>query len=269
MKRALVTLILAGILLNTGLYAKGEKKDDPISKEDMAKASLEIELPSPGELVVRLKKALGDIEWKSYIDLKSSKKYSQKQDLAFNLGAKGADAYFLTIAKDTTNLIETSGTIYKSMNDLKVNTKSTKKILSGLKKSLKSKKDINWQKVLEDITILKDEITVNLDKKYKEGDATILYNIGGWLEGYRLATDAIKNKYSAKDTSILIQNDLVTYLLKKLQESTQAKKFAGYSDIENVLKEIKKIVSGAKDAQLSKKDVEGLSSKLSKVQKYM
>jgi hypothetical protein len=272
MNRRFLTLLLAGTLFSTTLYGKTDKKEDePITKEDMLKATSNIELPSPGALVLRLKKALGDVEWKQYIELKSSKKYKFKQDLAFHLGAKGADVYFLTVAKDTSNLITISKMIYESMNNLEINNKSTKKILNALKKEVKkpNKDDTSWQKILLDISELKDGITENLNKKYKDGDKTILYNIGGWLEGYRLAANALKDKYSKEDTSILIQKDLVSYLLKKLQENPQTKKFTGYKDIEDALKEIQKILSNAKDNQLSKQDIEKLVSKLSKVEQYM
>jgi CRISPR/Cas system CSM-associated protein Csm2 small subunit len=203
--------------------------------------------------------------------MKTGSAKSTKQDFAFYLGAKGADAYFLTVSKDTTNLIATSKKIHKSMNKLKVNNKSTKKILGNLKKELsKSKIDkATWKKVLADITILKDEITANLNSKYKDGDKSILYNVGGWLEGYRLSASAIKDNYSKKETSILTQKILVSYLLKKLQGSSKAKKFTGYKDIENALKEINNTLSKSKNRELSKKNVDSLVTTLSKIKKYM
>jgi len=56
--------------------------------------------------------------------------------------------YFLTVAKDTSNLITISKMIYESMNNLEINNKSTKKILNALKKEVKkpNKDDTSWQK---------------------------------------------------------------------------------------------------------------------------
>jgi len=270
MKKNIITLTLVALLSSSTAYAQ-EKLDDPISKEDMARANIEVELPSPATLVLRLHRALGDVEWREYMNLKQDSKKNTKQDFAFYLGAKGADAYFLSTSKDTTNLISTSKNIYKSINKLKVNDKSTKKILRNLKRNLgKSKVDeATWKNILKDIIQLKDQISNNLNSKYKDGDKTILYDVGGWLEGYRLSAQAIKDNYSSKISSILIQKNLVSSLLKRVKGSNKAKKFSGYNEIVATLKDIDSTLSNSKNRKLTKTDVDKLVETLSKIQKYM
>jgi len=161
--------------------------------------------------------------------------------------------YFLTVAKDTSNLITISKMIYESMNNLEINNKSTKKILNALKKEVKRNliKMILHGKRFMDISELKDGITENLNKKYKDGDK-IFYTIW-WLvrRVSDFATNALKDNIPKRILSIWVQKDLVSYLLKNFQENPKDQKVTGYTGSEDSFtKRWKRYFSNAKDYQI-------------------
>lgn len=269
MKNKILAFALITLLGATSLYA--DKKDNSVTSKDKLAAQEEVEMPSAGALALRLQHTLGKIEWKSYIEKNPKSDLKTKQDFAFHLGSRGADAYFLAMSHDTANLIATSAKLYKAMNKLGINDKETKKILNGLQKQLKkssiSKK--SWRKVLSNISTLKDIIKSKLNVKYTKGDKTILYEVGGWIEGYRLATTAIQSKYKKKDTTILGQKDLITFLLKELKGNSKTKSFKGYKELVKSLEAIESILSKAKAKKLSKEQVNELVKSLASIKSYM
>jgi len=269
MKSKILMFTSIMILSFTGLYA--DKKPDSVTSKDKLVAQEEVEMPSAGALALRLQRTLGKIDWKKYIEANPKSDLKTKQDFAFHLGSRGADAYFLAMSHDTANLIATSAKLYKAMNKLGINDKETKKLLNGLQKQLKksSINDKSWRKILSNISTLKDIIKSKLNAKYQKGDKTILYEVGGWIEGYRLAATAIKSKYSKNDTTILGQKDLITFLLKELKGNSKTKSFKGYTELVKSLESIKSVLSKAKSKKMTKDQVNKLVKSLASIKSYM
>lgn len=267
MKKALISMSLI-MMTSTLLFAdtNSTKKIAPISEAEK-KAVMDaniFEVPSAGALANHLQRSLGKIEWSKFMNLKVQgvSTFSLRRR-ALHLGAEGADAYFLAIANDAAHLkgisISIKNTLNKIMLDKKPLSKRVgKENLKELKKSIKAKK---WAKVLDKITTLKDKISQELIK-HKENDLKVLNDVGGWLEGYRLSVEGFNANFTAETTDVLVQGDLIQYLL------TELKGVQGFNEKEmliEVLTDIKKVLSHAtKEYRLSKKQVVELSKILSK-----
>lgn len=262
MKRKLIGLSLIMIMANSSLLAdESKKKIAPISEAEKQAVMQEniFELPSAAALANHLQNSLGKIDWSKFMEFKPQDvtKFS-KERRALHLGAKGADAYFLAIANDAPHLNSVSKSINNALNKIIIDKKPLSKRvgksnLKALEDSIKAKK---WAKVLDKIAKLKDSIAEEF-KKAKKKDLKILNDVGGWLEGYRLAVEGFNSNYKAETTDVLVQDDLIEYLLKEMKS---VKYFAEKDDIVKMLTEINAVLAKAtKDYKLSKKQVTKLS----------
>ena len=263
MKRKLISLSLI-LMTSTFLFAdtnKTKKEITPISEAEKKSIMEEniFELPSAGALANHLQHSLGKIDWSKFMDFRTIdlSKFS-KERRALYLGAKGADAYFLAIANDAEHLNGVSKSINNTLNKIIVDKKPLGKRvgkgnLKKLEESIKAKK---WANVLDRITRLKDKIALEFTEA-KEHDLKILNDVGGWLEGYRLAVEGFTRNFKAKTTDVLVQDDLINYLL---QEMKGVKSFTEKETIIKTLTNINAVLSKAtKDDKLSKKQIAELS----------
>ena len=261
MKNRLVTLSLITMLTSTILFADTSKKEiKPLSdlekKEMMANAVFE--LPSAGALANNLQKNLGTIEWSKFMNFKAEdvSKLSVERR-ALHLGSKGADAYFLAIAQDSSHLNGVSKNINNTLNKIIIDKKPLskrigKQNLKALEDTIKAKK---WAKVLDKITKLKDKIAREFGDKKQ--DLKILNDVGGWLEGYRLAVEGFNTNFKASTTDVLVQDELIGYLLKEIKS---VKDFKEKATLTKVLTNINGVLSKAsKERTLSKAQVAELS----------
>ncbi len=267
MKKTLVSMSLI-VMTSTLLFAdtNNAKKIAPISeaeKKAVMNANI-FEVPSAGALANHLQRSLGKIDWSKFMNFKIQdiSKLSLRRR-ALHLGAKGADAYFLAIANDATHLNGVSKSINNTLNKIEIDKKPLSKRvgkanLKALEENIKAKK---WAKVLDKITTLKDKISQEFIK-HKEHDLKVLNDVGGWLEGYRLSVEGFNANFKAETTDVLVQSDLIKYLLNELK-SVQS--FNEKGMLVQVLTDIKKVLMQAtKENRLSKKQVVELSKILSK-----
>jgi len=274
MKKKLIGLSLVTIMTSSFVFADTNKAKHELSKaekEAIMKAHSSIIVPSAGDLANSLKKnkSLKDVDWTKFINVKidPSKKYDTQEDKALHLGAKGADAYFLAIAKNSTNLEAVATNINFTLNRIVLNKKSLSKIigkqtLKSLENTVKAKK---WVKVLEKISKLKDDIQMEFEKANKK-DLQTLNNIGGWIEGYRIAVEGLKTKYDEKATSVLVQNDLIKFLSKELNS---VKSYSKKDEIGKVLTTISSILEKSKNSKLSKGQIAELSKILTTAKSFL
>ncbi len=265
MKRILILLSLS-IAISADTAKKGEDIISQAEIENIMKESSFV-MPSAGALANSLNSSLGDIDWSKFIDVKvnPNKKYSSNGDRALTLGVKGADSYFLAISKDKDNLISVSSQINLILNDIilngrSLNTKSRKKKLKKLKKLIKRER---WSIVSEEIAKLKESINRNFLDNRKE-NLSILNSIGGWLEGYRLAVEGFRKYYNKEESAILLQEELIDYLLKEVK-----KRDIQREDIVSILSDIRGVLAKVKGYELSKEEIEKLSNILSVAKKIL
>jgi len=269
MKRILTSLTLV-VSLSTLCIAKDTNKNVKLtSQEKQEMVNSEFEMPPAGDLVNVLTKDLGKIDWNSFIIPVGKKKYSSNEDMVLNLGVRGADVYFLAASKDTSNLISVSTEVNFLLNKIVVNNKSLND--SKRKKRLKKLKDLvkqgKWNNVLKEIGILQSRI----DSDFITNNAKslkLLNDIGGWIEGYRLAVEGFSKNFKADKTDILIQKDLISYLKKSLLNDNNLKSFKKTTKLLKTLSDIEGVLKNAKD-KLNKSQIEQLNKILSETKQYI
>ena len=271
MKKLALSLSLVAILSVASYAGDGKAPTKPTQAEQQEMlANNSFEMPSPGALVLALTHNLGNINWSSYIPPVKAKKYTSTEDMVLDLGSRGADAYFLAASKDASNLIAVSTKINYLLNNIRLNGKSLnpdsrKKKLNKIKELVNNK---NWGEVLKKINELQNDI--NLDfAEANQPELKLLNEAGGWIEGYRLAVNGFKNNYKAEATDILLQNDLIDYLINSINSNAKLKSFNKTAQIIKTLQDIKSVLSGAKNNQLTKAQVDSLYNILENAKSYL
>jgi len=268
MKKTLISLSLISILTSSLLFAD---KLTNAEKKALMQGHTTVIIPTAGDLANSLKqnKNLHGIQWDRFIDVKidPSKKYKTQKDKALHLGAKGADAYFLAIAKNSSDLEAVANGINTTLTKIRVNKKALRNIigqenLKSLETEVKAKR---WSSVLKKIAKLKDDIQFQFEKANKQS-LKKLNNIGGWIEGYRIAVEGFNSKYSQKDTSVLIQTSLIEVLTKDLKSIDS---YGKKGEILTLLNSIHTILGKAKENTLSKAQVGELSKLLESAKSFL
>jgi len=269
MKKILISLSLVASLATVSFA--DSKTDNKLTEADKTEMlGSDFQMPSAGALVNALSKKVGNIDWKSLIEPVANKKYSSNEDKVLNLGVRGADAYFLNQSKDSSNLISISTEINYLLNKIQLNGKtlnspSRKAELKALKDLVKAK---NWSVVR--VKISKLQASINNDFVMKKAKhLEILNNVGGWIEGYRLAVEGIKRSYKAESTDMILQDELISFLLKGLTSNAKLKSFSKTSKLIATLKSINAILKNSKNYSLTKAQVDSLSKILADTKKYI
>ena len=267
MKKLFINFLLI-VSITSLVSAKGRGLSQAEIREAMANSVLE--MPSPGALVNALSYTLGNIKWGKFVTAINTRKKKSLEDNVLNLGARGADAYFLTESKETAKLIAVSVGINRLLNIIKLdnkslNNKARKAKLRKLKKWISKGK---WKGVQKEINILQNSINDDF-RKSNSKHLALLNNIGGWIEGYRLAVEGFNQKYKAERTEILFQKELIDYLIRDLKKSKKLKSYHLTPFLLKSLKEITNVLKQSRNYQLSKKQIKDLLKNLSKIKQYI
>lgn len=271
MKKLLINLSLIAFLVTVSSADEAKKRVELTEKEKQEMiANSTFEMPSAGALVNSLTKNIGSIDWNSFMAPVTNKKYTSNEDKVLNLGVRGADAYFLTKSKDSANLIAISTEINYLLNEIQLNNKSLntssrKAKLKVLKNLVKNK---NWVEVQKEITILQNSINNDFVNANNQS-LVLLNNVGGWIEGYRLAVEGFNKNYKADKTDILLQNELIDYLLSQLKNDNNLKSFTKTKSLLKTLTELNIVLKSVKNDALTKAQVSELLKILSVTKQYI
>ena len=268
--RIIVWFLLLWICTTISIAERIDKKElvfsDAQKEMMMSDTKDSFVMPSEGALANSLTKDLKSVDWSRFISSKFNPtiKLESNIDRAFLLGIKGADAYFLAISKKTSELHDVSKSINFLLNKIRIDNKSInthkrKNELRELENRILKKE---WSKVLRGISKLKDEINHDFEIKNKSS-LKLINNIGGWIEGYRLAIEGFKSHYKKDATVTLLQDSLITHLLDEIEKDEGLKNFSKKSEITTLLTDINYIIMGVKNETVSKVEIEALSKILS------
>jgi len=268
-----MTKVLIGISLVVSLsvHSLADKNaDNKIISDKTEMVGADFQMPSAGDLVNSLTKSLGKITWNTFVPPVSSRKYTSNEELVLNLGVRGADIYFLTASQDSANIIAISTEVNYLLNEIMLNNKSLNTNARRAKlvelRDLVSRND--WKAVHKEITVLQNSIDADFINGNSKG-LMILNNVGGWIEGYRLAVEGFNQNYKADKTEILLQNDLIAYLHGELSKEPTLKAFDKTPLLIKTLGDINGILQGAANEQLTKAQIEQLLAVLNEAKKYI
>jgi hypothetical protein len=232
---------LGTVALLMGVFAATDAADTGhLAADDMAKAvkSDSISVPTPGELFAALGKT-GKTNWSAQYRGPMPVSYSNRAQIALNLGGLIADGFIAVEAKDGQQVKNIGSDIIKLAKALGVSEK-----LLGRGNSINEFAGNNeWDTLQEELEATQNEVKSSM-QSHADQDLVILVTLGGWIRGTQVVTSAIMKNYDERSAKLLRQPALVHFMQSKINEmSPELRGEPLIKDVSETLGEIEKLVS--------------------------
>jgi hypothetical protein len=254
---ALVTLAL----LAAG-FTQAEEKAQSLSSEQMAKAvrTDSITVPTPGELFAALGKS-GKINWSAQFRGPIPMTYSDRAQIALNLGGLIADGFIAVEAKDGQQVKNIGSDIIKLGKALGV----SEQLLSRGNSINEFAEQNEWDTLQEELEATQNEVKSSM-QSHADQDLVILVTLGGWIRGTQVVTGVIMKNYNESAAKVLRQPALVRFLQSKVNEiSPELRQQPLVKDVSQQLTGIEKLVSFPEGKAPTQEDVRKVNDAVSKL----
>lgn len=234
----------------------------PLSADALAKAikSDAITIPTPGELFAALSKP-GKIDWPSQYRESVPMVYSNRAQIALNLGGLIADGFIAIEAHDTQQVKNTGADIIKLAKALGV----SQNILGRGSSINEFAENNDWDALQEELEATQNEVKASM-RSHQDQDLVILVSLGGWIRGTQVVSAAVLKNYNERTAKVLRQPELVGFIRSKINDiSPELRNELLVKDISDQLSEIEKMVSFPKGGAPSADDVKKLNAAVSKL----
>ena len=187
-------IVLAGGILVTVGAETGRIPADQLAK---AARSDSFSIPTPGELFTALGKS-GKINWAGQYRGPIPVTYSNRAQIALNLGGLIADGFIAVEAKDGQQVKNIGSDIIKLAKALGVSEK-----LLGRGSSINEFAENNeWDTLQEELEATQNEVKSSM-QSHADQDLVILVTLGGWVRGTQVVTSAIVQNYNEQSAKVL------------------------------------------------------------------
>src|SRR5436305_2646133 len=232
---------LAVLALFTGVFAAaGAAEPDHLTADQMAKAvkSDSISIPTPGELFVALGKS-AKINWSGQYRGPMPVTYSNRAQIALNLGGLIADGFIAVEAKDSQQVKNIGSDIIKLAKALGV----SENLLSRGNSINEFAENDEWDVLQEELEATQNEVKSSM-QTHSDQDLVILVSVGGWIRGTQVVSAAIMQNYDERSAKVLRQPALVSFIHSKIGEiSPQLRGEPLVKNVSQQLTGIEKLVS--------------------------
>src|SRR3989449_5947702 len=209
----LVNLVV--LTLFTGVFAAaGAGETGHLSAEQLAKAvrSDSISIPTPGELFAALGKT-GKTNWAGQYRGPIPVTYSNRAQIALNLGGLIADGFVAVEAKDSQQVKNIGSDIIKLAKALGV----SQNLLSRGNSINEFAENNEWDTLQEELEATQNEVKSSM-QSHSDQDLVILVSLGGWIRGTQVVSGAIMHNYDERSAKVLRQPALVKFMQSKINE---------------------------------------------------
>jgi hypothetical protein len=231
---------LCVMVLVGGIFVAVGAETGPIPADQLAKAARNdsITIPTPGELFTALEKS-GKINWAAQYRGPMPVTYSNRAQIALNLGGLIADGFIAVEAKDGQQVKNIGSDIIKLAKALGVSEK-----LLGRGSSINEFAENNeWDTLQEELEATQNEVKSSM-QSHADQDLVILVTLGGWIRGTQVVTSAIVQNYNEQSAKVLRQPTLVHFMQSKINEmSPELRGEPLVKDVSNELAQIERLVS--------------------------
>src|SRR6266478_6434731 len=229
------------VALLMGVFAATHAADTGhLATDEMAKAvrSDSISVPTPGELFAALGKT-GKTNWAGQYRGPMPVTYSNRAQIALNLGGLIADGFIAVEAKDGQQVKNIGSDIIKLAKALGVSEK-----LLGRGNSINEFAGNNeWDTLQEELEATQNEVKSSM-QSHADQDLVILVTLGGWRSVKKKITSAIVQKYDERSAKVLRQPALVRFMQSKINEiSPELRQEPLVKGVSEQLNGIEKLVS--------------------------
>jgi hypothetical protein len=232
---------LSAIALFIGVFAAaGAGETDHLSADQLAKAvrSDSISIPTPGELFAALGKS-GKTNWSGQYRGPMPVTYSNRAQIALNLGGLIADGFIAVEAKDSQQVKNIGSDIIKLAKALGV----SEKLLSRGSSINEFAEHSEWDTLQEELEATQNEVKSSM-QSHADQDLVILVTLGGWIRGTQVVTSAIMQNYDEGSAKALRQPALVRFMQSKINEiSPELRGEPLVKAVSEQLGEVEKLVS--------------------------
>ncbi len=211
-------------------------------------------VPTPGELFAALGKQIKP-NWSGAYRGPLTSTYSDRAQLALNLGGLIADGYIAVEAQDSQQVKNLGKDILKLASALGV----SKEILERGKRISDFAQQNDWTVLKEELEATQNEVKLAMEAK-RDDELVTLVSLGGWARGTQVVSDAIAKNFSPQTASILRQPAVVGHLRAKLGKlSPKLQEQPLIKTLNAQMEEISKLVSFPLGGTASKEDVQKLN----------
>src|SRR5437899_6171762 len=222
------------------LVAPDAEETGHLTADQLAKAARSdlITIPTPGELFAALGKT-GKTNWSGQYRGPIPVTYSNRAQIALNLGGLIADGFIAVEAKDGQQVKNIGSEIIKLAKALGV----SEKLLARGNSINEFAEHSEWDTVQEELEATENEVKSSM-QTHDDQDLVILVTLGGWIRGTQVVTAAIMQDYNEDSAKVLRQPALVRFMQSKINEISP--ELRGEPLVKNVseqLGEIEKLVS--------------------------
>jgi len=244
------------------LAAAGAGENNHLTADQMTKAvrSDAISIPTPGELFVALGKS-AKTNWSGQYRGPIPVTYSNRGQIALNLGGLIADGFIAVEAKDSQQVKNIGSDIIKLAKALGV----SEKLLSRGSTINEFAENNEWDTLQEELEATQNEVKSAM-QSHADQDLVILVTLGGWIRGTQVVTAAIVQNYDERSARVLRQPALVHFMQSKVNEiSPELRGEPLVKDVTQQLGEIEKLVSFPPDKPPTVDEVRKVNQAVTKV----
>src|SRR5437016_3262665 len=211
-----------------------------LSADQMTKAvgTDSISVPTPGELFAALAKT-EKINWSAQYRGPMPTTYSNRAQIALNLGGLIADGFIAVEAKDGQQVKNIGSDIMKLGKALGV----SEQLLSRGNSINEFAENNQWDTLQEELEATQNEVKSSM-QSHADQDLVILVTLGGWIRGTQVVTGSIMQDYDERSAKVLRQPALVRFMQSKIDAiSPELRGEPLVKDVSEQLGEIQKLVS--------------------------
>ena len=175
-----------------------------------------VTIPTPGELFAALGKP-GKPNWAQQYRPPIPTTYSNRAQIALNLGGLIADGFIAVEAQDSQQVKNTGADIIKLAKALGV----SENVLSRGKSINEFAENGQWDALQEELEATQNEVKTSMQSN-NDQDFVILVSVGGWIRGTQVVSGSVVQDYNEESARTLRQPALVAYIQKKINDITPA-----------------------------------------------
>src|SRR5437762_77908 len=205
---------LGAIVLAGGILVSVGAETGHIPADQLAKAAStdSISVPTPGELFAALAKT-EKINWSAQYRGPMPMTYSNRAQIALNLGGLIADGFIAVEAKDGQQVKNIGSDIMKLGKALGV----SEQLLSRGNSINEFAEHNEWDTLQAELEATENEVKSSM-QSHADQELVILVTLGGWVRGTQVVTGAIVKNYNESAAKVLRQPALVHFMQAKLNE---------------------------------------------------
>ena len=186
----------------------------PLSQDQLAKAikTDSLTIPTPGELFAALEKP-GKPDWAGQYRTPIPMTYTNRAQIALNLGGLIADGFIAVEAQDSQQVKNTGTDIIKLAKALGV----SENVLSRGNSINEFAEAGEWDALHEELEATQNEVKTSM-QSHRDQDLVILVSLGGWIRGTQAVSASVIKNYDEGSAKVLRQPAVVSFLRAKVND---------------------------------------------------